>query len=64
VPTRWNSDYQCLAAHVHFEKVVRMLTADPLLASYALTGEQWELAHKLLEVLEVKLHMRHFDASR
>jgi hypothetical protein len=41
-----------------------MLTADPLLASYALTEEQWELAHKLLEVLEVKLHMRHFDASR
>ena len=55
MPTQWNSDYKCLAAHLHFEKIVRMLTADPSLASYSLTEEQWKLAYRLLEVLEVML---------
>ncbi|KAI0041493.1 hypothetical protein FA95DRAFT_1641654, partial [Auriscalpium vulgare] len=53
VPTRWNSDYACLAAHVQFKSEVRQLTTEDGLADYALTPEQWSLAEKLKEVLEI-----------
>ncbi|KAF8151169.1 hypothetical protein K438DRAFT_1623955, partial [Mycena galopus ATCC 62051] len=50
VPTRWNSDLACLAAHVAFETPVKQLTSDGL-SEYALTPEQWKLAKQLCEVL-------------
>ncbi|KAJ6555813.1 hypothetical protein B0H19DRAFT_862980, partial [Mycena capillaripes] len=52
VPTRWNSDLACLAAHVQFEIPVKQLTSDGL-EEYALTPAQWELAKQLCEVLEI-----------
>ena len=55
VPTRWNSDLACLAAHIVFETPVKQLTSDSSnkLKQYALTEEQWKLAKQLSEVLEV-----------
>lgn len=55
VPTRWNSDLACLAAHIAFETPVKQLTSDSnnKLKQYALTEEQWKLAKQLGEVLEV-----------
>lgn len=55
VPTRWNSDFACLDAHVYFEEVVQQLTSISRyrLSKYALTEEQWKLGKKLVEVLEV-----------
>ncbi|KAJ7231225.1 hypothetical protein C8J57DRAFT_1036550, partial [Mycena rebaudengoi] len=52
VPTQWNSDLVCLAAHVHFERPVKQLTQDNL-EEYALTPEQWKLAKQLCLVLQV-----------
>jgi hypothetical protein len=52
VPTRWNSDFACLAAHVYFEEPVRALTTDPKLGAFALTEAQWTLAKDLVDVLE------------
>jgi hypothetical protein len=54
VPTRWNSDFACLAAHVYFEEPVRALTTDPKLSAFALTDAQWVLAKKLVGVLEAR----------
>lgn len=54
VPTRWNSDLACLAAHVKFETPVKQLTSDGL-SEYALSDAQWKLAKQLCEVLEVNL---------
>jgi hypothetical protein len=55
VPTRWNSDFNCLGSHVHFKNAIQQLTAVATnkLEAYRLTSEQWELADELLEVLEV-----------
>ncbi|KAJ6619310.1 hypothetical protein B0H10DRAFT_1793912 [Mycena sp. CBHHK59/15] len=54
VPTRWNSDLTCLAAHVHFETPVKQLTSTETgLSQYALTAEQWKLTKELKEVLEI-----------
>lgn len=55
VPTRWNSDFKCLEAHVQFEGPVQQLTSDPSnkLKLYALTDDQWKLAKDLQDVLEV-----------
>lgn len=55
VPTRWNSDFACLAAHVYFEQPVKLLTSDERLdlKEYALTPDQWALAKELVDVLEV-----------
>ncbi|KAJ7841983.1 hypothetical protein B0H13DRAFT_1648942 [Mycena leptocephala] len=52
VPTRWNSDLACLAAHVQFEIPVKQLTCDGL-TEYALSESQWKLAKQLCEVLEI-----------
>ena len=54
VPTRWNSDFVCLQAHVHFKTAVRMLTTDSELSAYALSSKQWELAKQLVEVLSAR----------
>ncbi|KAF8960348.1 hypothetical protein BDZ97DRAFT_1905934 [Flammula alnicola] len=55
VPTRWNSDLACLAAHIAFETPVKQLTSDSSnnLKQYALTDAQWTLAKQLGEVLEI-----------
>lgn len=56
VPTRWNSDFTCLQAHVHFAEAVRNLTNDAKLGAFALTESQWALAKQLVNVLEVHTH--------
>jgi hypothetical protein len=54
VPTRWNSDLACLAAHNKFETPVKQMTGvDSGLTQYALTPAQWKLAKQLEEALEV-----------
>lgn len=57
MPTRWNSDFACLSAHVVFEVPVRQLTSDPAnnLKDYELTADQWTLAKELVnsDVLQV-----------
>ncbi|KAJ6547933.1 hypothetical protein DFH09DRAFT_926647 [Mycena vulgaris] len=52
VPTRWNSDLACLAAHVLFKTPVKQLASDGL-SEYALTPAQWKLAKQLESVLEI-----------
>jgi hypothetical protein len=55
VPTRWNADFDCLAAHLHFKSVIQSMTgvSDNKLKDYRLTEEQWELAEDVEEVLKV-----------
>ncbi|KAJ7060829.1 hypothetical protein C8F01DRAFT_988053, partial [Mycena amicta] len=54
VPTRWNSDLACLAAHNKFETPVKQMTGvDSGLTQYALTAAQWQLAKQLAEALEI-----------
>jgi hypothetical protein len=55
VTTRWNSDLTCLEAHVHFKNIIQQLTgvATNKLQAYRLSGQQWELADDLIEVLMV-----------
>lgn len=50
VPTRWNSDFNCLDSHVHFKNVIQQLTAVGAnkLQAYRLTSAQWNLADELL----------------
>lgn len=54
MPTRWNSDLACLAAHVRFETPVKQLTSSDGLSEYALSEAQWKLAKQLCEVLVVR----------
>ncbi|KAJ6619855.1 hypothetical protein B0H10DRAFT_1792778 [Mycena sp. CBHHK59/15] len=54
VPTRWNSDLACLAAHNRFETPVKQMTGvDSGLTQYALTPAQWKLAKQLEEALKI-----------
>jgi hypothetical protein len=55
VPTRWNSDFDCLKAHIHFKSTVQSLTgvAANKLQAYQLTDAQWRLAEDLTLILEV-----------
>ncbi|KAJ7829499.1 hypothetical protein B0H14DRAFT_2366569 [Mycena olivaceomarginata] len=54
VPTQWNSDLACLAAHNKFETPVKQMTGvDSGLTQYALTPAQWKLAKQLEEALEI-----------
>ncbi|TFY77502.1 hypothetical protein EWM64_g6511 [Hericium alpestre] len=59
VPTRWNSDFACLKAHVKFQDSIRLLTAGRHgdLEAYALTPCQFvdkeKLAEELTEVLVI-----------
>ncbi len=55
VPTRWNSDFDCLDAHVFFKDTVQAMTGvrTNKLTAYHLDDEQWELADEILEVLKV-----------
>ncbi|KAF8495270.1 hypothetical protein F5888DRAFT_1794991 [Russula emetica] len=55
VTTWWNSDLTCLEAHVHFKNIIQQLTgvATNKLQAYRLSGQQWELADDLIEVLMI-----------
>ncbi len=55
VPTRWNSDFDCLDAHIFFKDIVQAMTGVRAnkLTAYRLTDEQWELSDEILEVLKV-----------
>lgn len=59
VPTRWNSDFACLKAHIHFKSVIQAMTAvDSLkLSAYRLSSTQWKLAEDLKDILEVCDHL-------
>jgi hypothetical protein len=55
VPTRWNSDLDCLAAHLHFKNTIQSITAvtENKLKPYRLSDEQWDLVEDVQEVLKV-----------
>ena len=55
VPTRWNSDFDCLDAHVFFKDIIQAMTGvrSNKLTAYHLSDGQWELADEILEVLKV-----------
>jgi hypothetical protein len=55
VPTQWNSDFDCLKAHIHFKSIIQSLTgvAANKLWAYRLTDSQWRLAEDLVLILEV-----------
>jgi hypothetical protein len=57
VPTQWNTNLDCLTSHIKFETPIKQLMSDSSLGlnSYKLTDDQWQLAKKLIEVLEVSL---------
>lgn len=57
VPTRWNSDFACLVAHVFFKTPVQLLTSNTALdlEPYKLSDSQWSLAETLSEVLDVSI---------
>lgn len=56
VPTRWNSDLDCLLAHFYFKEVVEQFTAIPSLGlkHYSLSDSQWKLAEDVREILLVR----------
>lgn len=55
VPTRWNSDLQCILSHLYFKEVIEQLTATPSLnlKAYRLSSDQWSIAEDVSEVLYV-----------
>ena len=55
VPTRWNADFLCLSAHLHFKSVIQSMTgvSENKLKPYRLSDEQWELSDDLGDVLKV-----------
>ncbi|EUC55345.1 hAT family dimerization protein [Rhizoctonia solani AG-3 Rhs1AP] len=55
VPTRWNSDYECLLSLLELRPCVEMLTADSEnnLQHLALNTEQWEILEQLIWVLKI-----------
>lgn len=55
VPTRWNSEYDCIKAHIYFRAVVETLTnvTENQLKAYKLTESQWILADDVGDVLQV-----------
>lgn len=55
VPTRWDSDYDCLDSHIHFKLQTQYLTGGSRfdLSEFALNDRQWRLASEMATVLEV-----------
>ncbi|KAF8808169.1 hypothetical protein BYT27DRAFT_7291704, partial [Phlegmacium glaucopus] len=53
VPTRWNSDFDCLYSHLYFKTVVQSMTGvtENKLKAYRLSEDQWDLAEDLQAVL-------------
>lgn len=56
VPTWWNSESDCLEAHIYFHPVIGALTVptESGLKAYKLTPTQWQLATDVGDVLEVR----------
>ena len=61
VPTRWNSESDCLEAHLYFQPIVEALTipTENGLRAYKLTPTQWSLAMDVGDVLEVSNTLYH-----
>ena len=61
VPTRWNSESDCLEAHLYFRPIVEALTipTENGLRAYKLTPMQWSLAMDVGDVLEVSNILYH-----
>lgn len=55
VPTQWNSELDCLKAHLHFRTVIEALTSPTMngLAAYHLSFVQWGLAEDVANILTV-----------
>ncbi|GBE85912.1 hypothetical protein SCP_0804360 [Sparassis crispa] len=55
VPTRWNSDFYCLEAHIYFKVAVQALTSTAVnnLKAFRLMENQWALAERLVTVLPI-----------
>ncbi|KAH8110930.1 hypothetical protein DFH11DRAFT_728116 [Phellopilus nigrolimitatus] len=55
VPTRWNSDFQCLETHVYFRTIVEQLTApaENKLRAFKMSEIQWDLALHLVDILAI-----------
>ncbi|KAF8802742.1 hypothetical protein BYT27DRAFT_7306160 [Phlegmacium glaucopus] len=53
VPTRWNSDFDCLYSHLYFKTVVQSMTGvtENKLKAYRLSEDRWDLAEDLQAVL-------------
>ncbi|KAF8995763.1 hypothetical protein BDQ17DRAFT_1250400, partial [Cyathus striatus] len=53
VPTHWNSDLDCLSAHIYFQPIIEQLTGNSNnnLSGFHLSEEQWKLAQQVEEVL-------------
>ena len=56
VPTRWNSELDCVEAHIFFRPVIEAFTSptENGLAAYRLTRTQWDLAEDVADVLMVR----------
>lgn len=58
VPTRWDSEGDCLEAHIHFKVAVNQITeSNQTLRAYKLTSLQWDLAEELLIGLGVSIYI-------
>ena len=59
VPTRWNSESDCLEAHIYFRPIVEAITVptENGLRAYKLTPTQWTLAEDVADVLKVCIHL-------
>ncbi|KAF8985716.1 hypothetical protein BDQ17DRAFT_1260053 [Cyathus striatus] len=62
VPTRWNSDLDCLSAHIYFRPIIEQLTSNSNnnLSGFRLSEEQWKLAQQVEEVLLVSENSNKF----
>ena len=55
VPTQWNSELDCVKAHLYFHPVIKAFTSptENGLKAYRLTHTQWDLAEDVADVLSV-----------
>lgn len=55
VPTRWNSEKDCVDSHVNLRPVIESMTGNSAnkLAAFKLTDHQWNLTIELKDVLNV-----------
>jgi hypothetical protein len=58
VPTRWNSEKDCLDSHVNLRPVVESIIGNTAnkLGAFKLMEEQWKLAIELKDVLVICPH--------
>lgn len=65
VPTRWNSDLDCLLSHFYFRDVIEQLTATSSLnlKAYRLSAAQWNIAEDVREVLLVCTILLQFQVT-